>query len=86
MKTLRGEDRSDADEYGIASFVYRARHPFHPTRLWQWLQEPWKGVLRSKGLFWIASRPDLIGIWSQAGGTGAVRWVGLWYAALPKEQ
>ena len=46
MKTLRGEVRSEADEYGVASFVYRARCPFHPTRLWQWLQEPWKGVLR----------------------------------------
>lgn len=85
MKTLRGEERSEADEYGIASFVYRARRPFHPERLWEYFQEPWIGVLRSKGLFWIASRPDLIGIWSQAGGTGNVRWAGRWYAAIPKE-
>ena len=86
LKTLRGEESSEADEYGISSFVYRARRPFHPARLWQYLQETWEGVLRSKGLFWIASRPDLIGLWSQAGGTGAVRWVGRWYAALPEEQ
>jgi G3E family GTPase len=86
MKTLRGEARSESDEYGIASFVYRARRPFHPERLWQFFQEPWPGVLRSKGLFWIASRPEFIALWSQAGGTGAVRWVGRWYAALPKEQ
>ena len=86
MQTLRGEARSEADEYGIASFVFRARRPFHPERLWQFFQEPWPGVLRSKGLFWIASRPDLIALWSQAGGTGAVRWVGRWYAAIPKEQ
>ncbi|MCS6285372.1 MAG: GTP-binding protein [Nitrospira sp.] len=86
MQTLRGEARSEADEYGIASFVFRARRPFHPERLWQFFQEPWPGVLRSKGLFWIASRPDLIALWSQAGGTGAVRWVGRWYAALPKAQ
>jgi G3E family GTPase len=43
-------------------------------------------VLRSKGLFWIATRPDLIGLWSQAGGTGNVRWAGRWYAAMPKEE
>ena len=86
MKTLRGEERSEADEYGISSFVYRARRPFHPERLWEYFQEPWPGVLRSKGLFWIASRPDLIALWSQAGGAGAVRWAGRWYAALPKEQ
>jgi len=86
MTTLRGEESSESDEYGIASFVYRAHRPFHPARLWGYLQETWPGVLRSKGLFWIASRPDLIGLWSQAGGTGAVRWAGRWYAALPKEQ
>lgn len=86
MKTLRGEEQSEADEYGIASFVYRARRPFHPERLWQYFQEPWTGVLRSKGLFWIATRPDLIGLWSQAGGAGNVRWVGRWYAAIPRDQ
>lgn len=86
MKTLRDEERSESDEYGITSFVYRARRPFHPLRLWEWLQESWPGVLRSKGLFWIPSRADLIGLWSQAGGAGAVRWAGRWYAALSKEQ
>jgi G3E family GTPase len=86
MTTLRGEEASEADEYGIRSFVYRARRPFHPTRFWAALQKTWRGVLRSKGMFWIASRPDLIGLWSQAGGAGSVRWIGRWYAALPKEQ
>ena len=86
MKTLRGHERSEADEYGITNIVYRARRPFHPERLWRCFQEPWPGVLRSKGLFWIATRPDLIGLWSQAGGTGNVRWAGRWYAAMPKEE
>jgi len=85
MKTLRGHERSEADEYGITNVVYRARRPFHPERIWHYFQETWPGVLRSKGLFWIATRPDLIGLWSQAGGTGNVRWAGRWYAAMPKE-
>jgi len=85
MKSLRGHERSEADEYGITNVVYRARRPFHPERLWHCFQEPWPGVLRSKGLFWIATRPDLIGLWSQAGGTGNVRWAGRWYAAMPKD-
>ena len=78
MQTLRGEESSEADDYGITSFVYRARRPFHPTRWWNAMQLTWPGVLRSKGLFWIASRPDLIGLWSQAGGAGAGRWTGGW--------
>lgn len=86
MQTLRGEESSEADEYGVTSFVYRARRPFHPTRWWNAMQLAWPGVLRSKGLFWIASRPDLIGLWSQAGGAGSVRWIGRWYAAMPETE
>ena len=86
MQTLRGEESSEADDYGITSFVYRARRPFHPTRWWNAMQLTWTGVLRSKGLFWIASRPDLIGLWSQAGGAGSVRWIGSWYVARPETE
>jgi G3E family GTPase len=86
MQTLRGEESSEADDYGITSFVYRARRPFHPTRWWNAMQLTWPGVLRSKGLFWIASRPDLIGLWSQAGGAGSVRWIGRWYVAMPETE
>ncbi|HMZ53967.1 MAG TPA: zinc metallochaperone GTPase ZigA [Nitrospira sp.] len=86
MQTLCGEESSEADEYGVMSFVYRARRPFHPTRWWNVMQLTWPGVLRSKGLFWIASRPELIGLWSQAGGAGSVRWIGRWYAAIPETE
>lgn len=84
MKEMRGEHTPETEEYGISSFVYRARRPFHPTRFWEFLHSGWKGVLRSKGFFWLASRMDLTGLWSQAGGSASAEAAGMWYAALPK--
>lgn len=88
LKELRGEHVPETVEYGISSFVYRARTPFHPERFWALLQDPqtWEGVLRSKGFFWLASRMDLMGLWSQAGGSGSCEAVGMWYATLPQEE
>ena len=86
MQTLRGEWRSEADEYGIRSFVYVARRPFHPERLWTLIQKNWKGVLRSKGFIWLASRTDWVGIWSHAGGTGVLQGGGRWYATIPRDK
>jgi G3E family GTPase len=61
--------RSEADEYGISSFVYYARRPFHPGRLLaDALSQQWGGVLRSKGFFWVATRHDVMGLWQSAGG------------------
>ncbi|MBK8252540.1 MAG: GTP-binding protein [Polyangiaceae bacterium] len=88
LKELRGEHVPETVEYGISSFVYRARTPFHPERFWALIQDPetWDGVLRSKGFFWLASRMDLTGLWSQAGGSGSCEGAGMWYAALPKDE
>ena len=88
LAELRGEHTPETVEYGITSFVYRARVPFHPGRFWALLQDQdaWRGVLRSKGFFWLASRMDLIGLWSQAGGTADSRPTGVWYAALPRTE
>lgn len=86
MQTLRGAWRSEADEYGIQSFVYMARRPFHPERLWALVQKDWKGVLRSKGFIWVASRSDWVGVWSQAGGAGVLQGGGRWYATVPRDE
>ncbi|QGZ62775.1 GTP-binding protein [Paraburkholderia acidisoli] len=78
--------RHDAGESGIANFVYRARRPFHPERLWALLNQEWKGVLRSKGFFWLATRNDVTGTLSQAGGVCRHGPAGTWWAALPREE
>lgn len=68
LKELRGEHTPETDEYGITSFVFRARRPFHPARFAQVMEGSLDGVVRSKGYFWLASRPEYAGSWSQAGG------------------
>ncbi len=88
LAELRGEHAPETETYGIGSFVYRSRVPFHPERLWQLLESPdtWSGVLRSKGFLWLATRTDVTGLWSQAGGTASCEGAGMWYAALPVEE
>lgn len=76
----------ETDEYGISSFVYRARAPFDPQRLHHFFNEPWHGVLRSKGFFWIATRPDFVGDMSQAGAFVRHEGMGRWWAAAPKDR
>lgn len=84
-RLARGEIQSEADELEVTSFVYRARRPFHPGRFFQRLSQPWPGVLRSKGFFWLATRLDRIGIWSQASRVARLDAGGYWWAAIPPE-
>ena len=83
--TLRDDGASEVEEYGVTSFVYRARRPFHPQRFHERLNQSWEGVLRSKGFFWLASRVDKMGIWSQAGRVARLDFGGFWWAAIPQE-
>ena len=74
----------ETEEYGIASFVFRNQKPFHPERFWKFLNEDYpEGVIRAKGLFWLASRPDEAINFSQAGGSSRIEKAGVWWVSLP---
>lgn len=76
----------ETEEYGITSFVYRARAPFDPAKIHAFFYREWQGVVRSKGFFWVASRPDFVGELSQAGAFVRYQGMGRWLAAVPKDE
>jgi G3E family GTPase len=81
MQALRGEHAPETEQFGIASFVYRARRPFHPLRFARMAQRGLPEVIRSKGFFWLASRMDWVGELSIAGAATQTQAAGFWYAA-----
>lgn len=88
LKELRGEHVPETEEFGISSFVFEARKPFYPQKFFDFLhsKEIAGKLIRSKGFFWLATRPHFAGSWSQAGGMARYGAAGLFWAAVPKEQ
>ncbi|MGX1899763.1 GTP-binding protein [Thermolongibacillus altinsuensis] len=86
IKELNEEHTPETEEYGISSFVYRRRRPFHPERLMHWLENWPVEVVRAKGFFWVASRNDMCGLLSQAGPSIMIQGAGEWVASYPKEE
>jgi len=84
LQEMRGTHVPETEEYGISSFAYQSRRPFHPQRFWDLIHSEWAGVVRSKGYFWLASRPEFAGSWSQAGGACRHGAAGYWWDAVPQ--
>ncbi|HEY0272165.1 MAG TPA: GTP-binding protein, partial [Chitinophaga sp.] len=84
IKALDEVHVPETEEYGISSTVFRARRPFHPERFWRYIRQHFPGnVIRSKGLFWLASRPDVAFNFSQAGGSSRLETAGVWWDSMP---
>ncbi len=86
LKELNEEHAPETEEYGISSFVYRRRKPFHPQRFHDWLLKFPGEIIRSKGLFWLATRQEMAGLLSQAGASIVFQGAGQWVAAMPEEE
>ncbi len=88
MAVLRGEEQPETAEYGITSFVFNARRPLHPKRFFSFVNKKSlpKGLLRSKGFCWIATRSDLVGLWSQAGQIAELSPHAFWWDTVPPSE
>ncbi|WP_050519420.1 GTP-binding protein [Pseudorhodobacter antarcticus] len=80
------DHKPETEEYGVQSFVYRARAPFDPQKIHDALNGDLPGVICAKGHFWIATRPDWVAEFSLAGALSSVKPLGTWWASVPKER
>ena len=81
------EHTPETEEYGISSFVFRNKKPFNPERFWNYIQNKFpNNIIRSKGLFWLSSRPNQALIWGQAGGSLKADSAGVWWSSMSFEK
>ena len=87
LKEMRGEHVPETEEYGIGSFSFIARLPFHPERFHHFLHstKQYGKLIRSKGIFWLASRHKYAGQWSQAGGIARYGYAGMFWSSVPSD-
>lgn len=88
IRELAGEHTPETEEYGISSFTYKCSEPFNAEKLWAFLHDEsnWKGILRSKGFFWVAADHRVAYQWAQAGGVSSVESGGMWWSAVPRDR
>ncbi|NBX16710.1 MAG: hypothetical protein EBR09_05025 [Proteobacteria bacterium] len=84
LKTLRGQEKSEKDEYGFSSFVYRAKRPFHTQRFADVIENESDTIVRSKGFIWLSTRSDTVAQWGQAGASCRLEPAGVWLALTPE--
>lgn len=86
LKEMRGDHIPETEEYGISSFSYVARRPFYPQKFYEFLHgtEQYGKLIRSKGFFWLGSRLEYAGQWSQAGGIARYGFAGMFWKAVPE--
>ena len=87
LKEMRGEHVPETEEYGISSFTYEARRPFHPDKFYEFLHntKQYGKLIRSKGFFWVATRPEFAGQWRQAGGIAHYGFAGMFWMSVPRK-
>lgn len=84
IKELENDHVPETEEYGISSFVFNSKKPFHPDRFLNYLNQSFpQNIIRSKGLFWLASRSNQALLWSSAGGSCKADIAGVWWASMP---
>lgn len=87
IQELNSTHTPETEEYGISSVVFRDKRPFHPKRFMRFLQEEFpSNIIRSKGLFWLADRPDQAMSFSQAGGSSRLDPAGVWWCSMPYQE
>lgn len=86
IKELNEEHVPETEDYGITSFVYKRKRPFHPERWFAWLSTFPQEIVRSKGFFWLATRNNIAGLLSQAGSSLQFQGAGNWIATFPKSE